>query len=355
MPDVFIRTLKILAPLVTALFAVLAAYSSDEPVRKRRNSRIAAAGAVLSALVAVGLELGDQIGREQQAADELKRQRNLLIEVRRSAFAIDSIDVDLQYVISADRPSLSALIQKFDSFIAKNHPASYSVDLPKTSLDDYAVAVIKGTKDFNFHGGATELMMVPDQSGRARVMALTITDRSPLYPARDSREFRMLRPTMHLLFFRSHRERLTADLSGPIVPHAPAAELILELPLDREIGDVEIVYRPIERWLYVLPHVKAAEAVHDPGKVISVLDFANRKAALLSTPLDYGAVNVVALGLTLRMGNAPSWGRTKTYGAPELKMVNHSGQAVAMFGMKEGDFETAQGALNLPSVQSASP
>lgn len=274
----FLLTLKIIAAFAVALTGILGIIgkSTDELGNLTRYGRINLYILVFALVVAILTYVVEHFNEEQKDKKDQKllvadiaRQNKILIDIQRSFYAINSVDILIRVDIPADAHFFDNYKKKLNEF-----------------LNNYLINKEQVEKEFDKKTTSVILNTAPKLKAIHPVYSMVIKDDSPLFPKDDFLALAQLSPVFHILLTESIEFK---ELHNP-PKQLPIPDLYLNQVCDMAIfaptlyenHKSSISYSPTYNTFSVTTRTEKAIITHDNGKIISILDLPNNYLVLYS-------------------------------------------------------------------------
>lgn len=276
MSKYFLLGLKIFAALAVAITGILGIIgeSSDKNGNLTQYGRInlfILLGALIIAVITSIVEHYNEEQKEREEkrllADNVNRQNKILSDIKRSFYAITSIDIEITCQMLATSKFLGQYKLKLDEYIN-----CYSID--------------KNQANENRKDNHTQILLELDDklNSLTTVYGIKIKGNSPLYPKEDNLAEIALTPSFYVLITSSIDFK---ELDYSVIKHRfsiAALDKVSDIAMLASTTHFDdsstIVYSALESTFYVNSIFKNAAISHDNGKIESILDLKNKYIVL---------------------------------------------------------------------------
>lgn len=205
---------------------------------------------------------------ESRIRDDLKRQLNILKDIQRSIYSIDSFDflIDIKLDIRKEK-RLRKYRKELERFIS-------------LYLENSETAA----KEFDLD--ATKVIMNRDETPPHPIAYITFNKSSPFYPSKDYNANYTLSP-MYSILITDHIDFSKLDEMVEEYPYAvqhlyKLCDLELFVATEFDDDSTRVNYYPGENYIYISTLINDVEICHDNGKIASVLDLDGKYLVIFS-------------------------------------------------------------------------
>ncbi len=202
-------------------------------------------------------------------AADIARQNKILIDIQRSFYTINSVDILIHIDIPANSHYFFNYKKKLNEF-----------------LDNYSANKEEVEKVFDKK--TTSVILNTDSEMKAihPVYSVVIKDDSPLFPKEDFFALTQLSPVFHILLTESiefkELHNPPKQLPIPDLNLKQVCDMVIFAPTLYENHKSSISYSPTNNTFSVVTRTEKAIITHDNGKIISILDLPNKYLVLYS-------------------------------------------------------------------------
>jgi hypothetical protein len=232
--------------------------------------------AILVYIVEHFIEEKKDIDDQETLSNNIARQEKILLDIQRSIYAINSVDILISIELSADLPELRNYKNKLDKYLTE-----YQYDKARLELE--------------FGKEATKI--IPNSDPKLReispVYSMSIKEDSPLFPNDDI----SAKNQLSFLFWVLISDNSIIDFYHNLPKQILISDMIINLGSDLAIfaptlfenKKASISYSPTYNTFTVHSRTDNAIITHDTKKIISILDLKDTNITLYSAnrPTDF--------------------------------------------------------------------